>query len=403
MSAQFSLVQKTARIWIVIAGLAYAYDLFRPTGSGLTDASGRPLGDDFVNYWSGAFLAWHGRVAEVYNWPAYHAFQQSIVGSGLDPYHYSYPPVLLLLTAPLALLPYLPGLGVWLVSGWLCFYRALISAVPERSVLLLALATPAVFVNAYGGQNGTWTAAFFGGGLCLIDRRPFVAGLLFGLLSYKPHLGLLIPVALLAGRRWWAIAGAATSAGGLVAASTALFGPEIWRDYLGFADVLRQTILENGTGVWHRMVSVFVFVRRLGADVPLAYALQAVVGSIAAVFVALAWFRDVPPPVRNAALVLGTLLTTPYLQDYDMVVGAFVAVWLMSAESLARISERNALAASSLILMLPLAAAPLAQLTGFALGLLFVIPACLLTARMILAERAAAAPGVRQPAIRRGA
>ena len=59
---------------------------------------------------------------------------------------------------------------------------------------------PAVFINAVGGQNGTWTAALFGGGLSLLERRPLLAGGLLGLLSYKLQLGLLIPVALLAGR-----------------------------------------------------------------------------------------------------------------------------------------------------------------------------------------------------------
>ena len=121
-SAQSDLVQKVARTWIVVAGVAYAYDMLRSTGNSLTDASGRPLGDDFVNYWAGAFLAWHGRVAEVFDWPAYHAFQQSIVGD-LNPYLYGYSPILLVLTAPLAVLPYLPGLWVWLVSGWFCFYQ----------------------------------------------------------------------------------------------------------------------------------------------------------------------------------------------------------------------------------------------------------------------------------------
>ena len=195
----------------------YLLDMLRTKGTSLLDPAGRPLGDDFVNYWAGAFLAWHGRAAEVYDWPAYDAFQESIVGAGLDPYLYSYPPILLILTAPFAALPYLPGLATWLIASWFAFYRALRLAMPGRDGLLLALAAPAVFVNAYGGQNGTWTAAFFGGGLCLIERRPFVAGVLFGLMTYKPQLGLLIPVALLAGRAWWTIAGAVTVYSGISA------------------------------------------------------------------------------------------------------------------------------------------------------------------------------------------
>ena len=113
---------------------------------------------------------------------------------------YSYPPVLLLLLiTPLALMAHVPALLAWLAAGWYAFYRALRLAMPGQGALLLALAAPAVFVNAVGGQNGTWTAALFGGGLSLLERRPLLAGGLLGLLIYKPQLGLLIPVALLAG------------------------------------------------------------------------------------------------------------------------------------------------------------------------------------------------------------
>jgi len=386
MSAELNLARRVAWIWIAVAGAFYCYDMLRDTGDSLT-SNGRPLGDDFVNYWSGAFLAWHGRAADVYNWPVYHAFQQSIVGPTVGAFHYSYPPVLLVLTAPLAALSYLPGLVTWLVAGWFAFYRALRLALPGRDGVLLALAAPAVFLNAYGGQNGTWTAAFFGGGLCLIERRPFAAGMLFGLMIYKPHLGLLIPVALLAGRQWWAIAGAGVSAAVLILSSILLFGPEMWRDYLHFAGHLRQTILEDGSGVWHRMVSVFVFARRLGADVQTAYLVQAAMGLTAAAVVALAWLRNAPPPVKHAALVLGTFLATPYLQDYDLVLGAFAVVWLMRPESLAHYSERAALIASGLMLILPLAASSVGNATGLALGPLFLLPAFILTARGVFAER----------------
>jgi arabinofuranan 3-O-arabinosyltransferase len=303
MSKELDLARAIARTWIVVVGVFYCYDILRDTG-GTLNSNGRPLGDDYINYWSGAYLAWHGRLAEIYNWPVYHAFHQNIAGDSVELYIYAYPPVMLILTAPLSVMPYLPGLAAWLITGWLCFWRALRLALPGSDALLLALAAPAVFVNAYGGQNGTWTAAFFGGGLCLIGRRPFIAGMLFGLMVYKPQLGLLIPVALLAGRQWWTIAGAAVSASALLVTSLLVFGPELWRDYLHFASLMRQTILEQGASGWHRLVSVFGVARLLGADVPLAYLVQAGAGLIAAAVVALAWLRGAPASIRYAALVL---------------------------------------------------------------------------------------------------
>src|ERR1035441_1863771 len=179
-----------ARSFVVAALFGYFFDLLRQTHNHLVNAAGRPFGDDWVNYWSGGFLALHGHAAEIYDLHAFHAFQQTIVGSPLDGYHYSYPPVLLLLTAPFALIPYVPALFVWLSASWYAFYRALKLAMPGRSVLLLALAAPAVLINAVGGQNGCWTAALLGGGLSLLERRPYLAGSLFGMMIYKPQLAL---------------------------------------------------------------------------------------------------------------------------------------------------------------------------------------------------------------------
>ncbi len=382
-----ALIDKVARCYIAVALVAYLVDLLRQTRDGLTDGMGRPFGDDFINFWSGPFLAWHQRSAEIYNFSAFHAFEQSVVGASLMGYHYSYPPTLLVLTAPLALIPYVPALVLWLCAGWFAFYRALRIAMPEGRTLLLALATPAVLVNAIAGQNGTWTAALFGAGLGLLDRRPILAGGFLGLLIYKPQLGILIPVALLAGRRWRACAAAAATSAGLVAIAAIWFGPEIFADYLRQVTALRHLILEDGTGVWHRMLSVFVMARRLGADVPAAYAAQAVAAAVAFLAVAAVWYRDASFGVRNAMLLLGTCLATPYLQDYDLVFGALVVVWLGQDQDVRRTPEWAWFLGSASLLLLPLFAAPLALVTGLAFGPLFILPLFVIALKCGFAKR----------------
>jgi arabinofuranan 3-O-arabinosyltransferase len=382
-----ALTRKVAHVWVALAGAFCAFDLWRKTSVGLADGNGRPIGDDFVNYFSGGYLALHQRVAEIYNWPAYHAFQEQLVGAAVSPnYNYSYPPLLLALTIPFALLPYVPALGVWLIGGWYAFYRALRLATPDA--LLLALATPAVFVNTYCGQNGVWTAAFLGGGLCLLPRRPVLAGVLFGLQAYKPHLALMIPVALLAGRQWRAFVAAGVTVCVLALASLAVAGLDGWRAFLDVAPLLRKVTLEDADAVWHRNVSVFMVASRLGVGLTAAYAAQTIAALLAAALVAYAWFNDAPAPVRNAAVLLGVLLATPYLQDYDLVLGAFIVVWLAALDTEPTPATQIA---SASILLLPLLASPLAKLTGLAFGPLFLLPALILTAQAILAPRAAAA------------
>lgn len=366
-----SRLRAIAISWCAIAPVIYAVDLMAPRLFDGTRA-GRPLGDDFINYWSAAWLAFHGRVAEIYDWDAFHVFETGVAGAPIDFYHYSYPPILLVLTAPLAALPYAPGLFAWLASGWCALYAALRVASPTQG-LWLALATPAILVNAVGGQNGTWTAALLGGGLTLLERRPILAGALFGCLAYKPQMGLLLPLALAAGGYWPTIAAAAAMVVALFAASVLLFGIGLWAEYLENVGVLRELILEDGTGVWHRMMSVFVAIRRIGADVTAAYAIQFVMALLVALVVVLLWRRrDCPAALKYAALVLGTCLATPYLQDYDLVVGAFVAVWICQVMP---DRPRLALASAGGVLLLPLFGASLARMTGFAVGPVVLMPA----------------------------
>ncbi|MDO9411221.1 MAG: glycosyltransferase family 87 protein [Pseudolabrys sp.] len=380
-----------ARCFIAIATAIYLFDLWQQTRVHWTNGALRPFGDDFINYWSGAYLFWHGRAAEIYDAAAFHVFQQGIAGAPIQNYHYSYPPVLLLLTAPLAIVPYVPGLALWLVSGWYAFYRALRLATPGKGALLLALATPAVFINAIGGQNGTWTAALFGFGLGLIEKRPLLAGGLLSLLIYKPQIGLLIPVALIAGRHWRAFITAVVTTAALVAVSLASSGVDIWADYLRNLSALRQIVLEDGTGVWHRFVSVFVAARRAGAPVDVAYAIQAFTGIVALIAVALVWWRqETPLGIKSAVLLTATCMATPYLQDYDLVFGALVVVWLWHAPVAA--SARALPIAVGLLLILPLVAASLGHLTGLALGPLFILPIFVIAVWMGLQRNVTSAP-----------
>ncbi|WP_331171995.1 glycosyltransferase family 87 protein [Rhodopseudomonas sp.] len=387
-----TLAIPAARSFVAVAAIAYLVDLFQQTRAQLTNGLGRPFGDDFINYWSGAYLAWHGRASEIYDMAAFHAFEQSVVGPALSNYHYSYPPVNLLLTAPLAFVPYVPALTLWLLLGWAAFYGALRLAMPHGGALLLALAAPAVFINALGGQNGMWTAALFGGGLGLLDRRPLFAGALLGLLVFKPQLGVLIPFALLAGGHWRAFAAAAVVALSLVGLSVAGFGFALWADYARNLAMLRHLILEDGSGVWHRFVTVFVAARRLGASVETAYAMQLAAAALACVVVVWVWFRESEAGVRNAVLLLCSSFATPYLQDYDLVFGALVVAWLWHAPSVAAKSNRPLLIACGLVLLLPLLTAPLAIVTGLCVGPLLLLPALLVAVQGAWHAGSVAAP-----------
>jgi arabinofuranan 3-O-arabinosyltransferase len=278
--------------------LAYSAVAFPP--------SGVSRGGDFINYWSGALLAVSGRPEIAYNLGTYQSFQQSLVGAGFGWRIYSYPPVMMLLCWPLAFLSLGRALVAWNLFGiGLCAW-SLSRLVGWRMALVSTIGAPAAFFNLVDGQNGYFSAALLVWGLTLADRRPVLAGLLLGLLCSKPQLGVLLPVALVAGRQWRALAAAAAWAIFLVTASTILLGPGAW---LGFFDqmVVERRLLQFGSSTWAGMPTVFVLMRMEGADLTAAYVMQGASAISATAAVALLWYRRSPFGIKSAGRLMPLL------------------------------------------------------------------------------------------------
>ena len=294
------------------------------------DPTGNPLGTDFLSFWAASKLALTGQPASVYQ-PAVHAAAQRAAFGGADVGYaaFFYPPVFLLICLPLAVLPYLASLGAWLAltgaACWLTIRRWL----GRSEWTMAAVVFPATFFNLGHGQNAFLTTALFGGGGLLLAARPFLAGACFGALIFKPHLGLLIPVALLAGRQWKAIAGAVASAAALMALSVLAFGWETWAGFLATSKLARAALEQELVGS-AKMQSVFAAVRLWHGPVPAAYALQAAVALAAAAAVGLVFHRRRNDRGAAAALVAGTLLASPFLLDYDLMLMAVPLAWLFA-------------------------------------------------------------------------
>jgi hypothetical protein len=284
-----------------------------------------PTTTDFVSFYAAGKLALAGTPALAYDPAAHQAAEWAATEPGNHYQFFYYPPVFLLLAAPLALLPYLAAFAVFEVATLLLYLAAIRPIVRERGRLWLipALAFPAVFWTFGLGQNAFLSAALFATGTRLIDRRPGAAGVLLGALVYKPHLGLLVPVALLAGRRWRAIAGAAAGVAGLVLLSLLAFGVPAWAAFLAAFTGAHGTY-ENGRIELAGMISVFAAARQFGVPAAYAYGAQAAATLAAAAAVAFVWWRDARQPVRAAALIAGTLLALP------LMLLAVAGAWLLA-------------------------------------------------------------------------
>jgi hypothetical protein len=293
------------------------------------DHLGKPLGTDFLSFYAASKMVLAGHAAGVYSVPQHHAAEIAVFGRDLGYWAFFYPPLFLMICAPLASLPYLPALAVWLMATGAAYLATVRAWLLERFGLLTAVAFPAVLINLGNGQNAFLSTALIGSGAMWLDRRPILAGVALGLLAYKPHLGVLLPVVLLVAQRWTTTISAAATVLAFAGVSFLAFGTETWASFLANSQLARL-VLETGGVEPYKMISTFAAARALGAPATAAYALQAavtiyVVGRL--VRARKTWVRD---PAAPALLVMTTLLGTPFLLDYDLVILALPLAWLAS-------------------------------------------------------------------------
>ena len=267
-------------------GFAVALVALALGAHGLSDFKGRPLGTDFSNIYVAGRYALEGEPTAPFDPPRQEAMERTLFGPATPFYGWHYPPFFLLVAAPLAHLSYLPALAVWQAVTFALYLAAmalLMRAGPAppaprlRDWLLIAIAFPAVFVNLTHGHNGFLTAALMAAALALLDLRPVLAGLCFGLLVYKPQFGLMIPLVLAATARWRVFASATATVAALVGIVTLLFGPEVWTAFLASTHFTRTVVLEQGGTGFYKIQSAFALVRLWGGPVVLAYVAQAAV------------------------------------------------------------------------------------------------------------------------------
>jgi glycosyl transferase family 87 len=306
-----------------------------------------PTTTDFVSFYAAGRLADAGTPALAYDHTAHLAAEEAIAGRGIEYQYFNYPPVYEALFAPIACLPYLVAFVAFETATLLLFLVVARRVLDHYSgtALVALLAFPMVWWNFGLGQNAFLTAALFGAATLFIDRRPILSGLCFGALCYKPHFALLVPVALAFGGHWRVFVGAACSAAALVLLSVALLGWDTWQAFIATAGA-SHSMYESGRILFGGFVSPFGAMRLIGANVSVAYAVQAIFTVIAVVVVAMVWRRQSSLSTRGAVLASATLLAVPLALLYDLMLGAVAGCWLLrGADSAAPLAwEKTALA-----------------------------------------------------------
>jgi arabinofuranan 3-O-arabinosyltransferase len=300
------------------------------SGMWIWATSGLGIPTDFVNVWAAGKLVLDGHPAVAYDWDIQKQVELALLGQDFPGYFaWHYPPPFLFVASLLAMLPYSVAFIGWMAAS-LVPYLAVVRGIVGRPFgLMLAIAFPMVFSNTLVGQNGFLTAALIGGTLYLIPARPILAGVCLGMLSYKPQYGLLFPIVLIAASQWRVFISAGVTAVTIALASWLAFGTESWQAFFHWMPMFSQAFLTEGKATWWKLQSIFSLVRYFGGTEPLAWAFQWVLTASVATVLVLMWRSRVPYTLKAAALAAGTLLTTPYLFMYDMVVLAIPVAFLV--------------------------------------------------------------------------
>jgi len=310
---------------MVVANVVYLAASYLQ-GSWLVAPDGRAIATDFVTIWGAGKMALAGHAAAAYDWPTLKLVDEHAIGHAFGGYlGWPYPPAFFFVAALLALLPYVSAFVVWVFTSFLVYLAAIRAIVGERVGYRLAAAFPAVLANFIVGQNGFLSAGLIGGALTLLQRQPICAGVLLGLLTYKPHLGILFPIALVAGGHWRTLTTAAIVAALLAAASWAAFGGATWQ---AFFDGIGHAAHSDAFADWGKLQTAFGLVRALGGSEPLAWIVQIVVALLAASAIAVLWRSRAAYEIKAAGLGTAALLATPHLLTYDLVVLAVPLAFL---------------------------------------------------------------------------
>jgi alpha-1,2-mannosyltransferase len=310
---------------------------------GLLDRGGNLKGTDFLHFYTLGSLALAHRGADLYNAEVQSCFVTGIVpaATGIR-YLPLYPPQVSIFFAPFARLPYPRALILWLVLSaliyGLCCY-AIWRVCPnlhqhKLTILVLALAFPAFWhLIAWGQTSALALACFTLAFLALRAQREFLAGLALGCLIFKPQLAIASAILFLIMLRWTVIVGAFVSAAAQVAAAWLYYGPSPLIDWIRALVAVQHHAAEFEPRLYqtHCLRTFWLMM------VPWPKASNALYLVSAILFLALTvafWRSRLPLSPRYSGLLLATVLISPHLTVYDLVILApaflLLSDWLIA-------------------------------------------------------------------------
>ncbi len=330
---------------MILATCLWSVYLWNISAPGLKDRSGVIKGADFIHLYTLGSVALSHRATALYDTEAQAQLTAwRVPAAGAIKYVPLYPPQTSIFLAPLASLPYATALTLWLTLSVIiysaCCY-ALWRCCPRLrsqgwTVALLAMSFPGFFHLVLWGQTSAvalacFTAAF----LLLRDERPLLAGFALGCLAFKPQLGIVAAFVFTYTRSWRVIAGAGLSAAAQLAVAILYYGVESLRAWIYVVASASYTIplLEPRPYQTHSLPTFWTMLIP-GLQVPL---LLYIISASLVIGLTIAIWSKRPAaalPLRYSALLLASVLVSPHLIVYDLVILApaflLLSDWILS-------------------------------------------------------------------------
>jgi hypothetical protein len=319
-------------IWLVAISVVYVH-FIKNVLPIPRDGTSLVVGRDFLDFWMYGRAAHSAQPWRWYDVTVYNHEIASMFGTGYPGRNWSYPPSVMLLAAPFGLISYLQALLLWTIGGLIVLAAVIRQLTREPFVLIAALASPAAVFCLISGQNALFTSAILVCVFSNLDRRPLFSGILIGILTLKPHVGILLPLVLVASSRWRVLAAASISTVAIAACTAALFGVQSWAEFLDEGIRTDGLVLMDTKGLGAPFFpTIFMNLHGVGVNHSLAISIQAASALVASGAVAWAFrfCRNASPLILLALFAACTNAALPYLVIYDTLPLTIAALFLLA-------------------------------------------------------------------------
>jgi len=316
---------KRISIYSLILLFAYLSIFFYFSAMDATSAvkTPAPEGIDFSVYYTAGNMALNGQAADLYNYDLFHYELEKVLKREIPQLlGWIYPPSYLSMIVLFAIIPYYISLDLWiLLTLSLAIYSSYLLLPKYKQIGLLVCGFPGVLMNLRWGQNAFLNTALLGFGLYFFDRKPILAGLMFGLLTYKPQMAFFPLLLILITKNWKVLIWSGIFALANIIISAIIFGITIWYNFL---DTFLSSMNSQLYIMWEEISAVqptiYSFLRILGVEDLIIQIILGIIAIIVTIVSAWVWRKTDRLALKGTVMVLGILLTMPYYMQYDLMI-----------------------------------------------------------------------------------